>query len=182
MQSFSIILKNEKYRLYDKFAVFIFLLNAAGVVFAFYLKSQTWLTGSTGITSFLALVLAVILYMKQPQKVKKEYFFLFATLSTALYWVLLGFWWIGLLVALLAVLYTVSKKILVVKISEQHIEYPSFPTQIIPWNKTNNIVLKDGLLTIDLKNNKLIQQPIDEKKTTVNEQEFNDFCRQQMKK
>ena len=45
------------------------------------------------------------------------------------------------------------------------------------WNEFSNIILKDGLLTLDFKNNKLIQVAIDEEKMTVDENEFNEFCR-----
>ena len=44
------------------------------------------------------------------------------------------------------------------------------------WNEFSNIILKDGLLTLDFKNNKLIQVAIDEEKTAVDVNEFNGFC------
>lgn len=71
---------------------------------------------------------------------------------------------------------------MLVSILNEKIIYPSFPKKKIAWSELNNIVLKDGLLTIDFRNNKFIQQPVDETKTAVNEQEFNDFCRQQLNK
>ena len=43
-------------------------------------------------------------------------------------------------------------------------------------------MLKDGLLTIDSKDNKVIQQLIDEEKTKIDEKEFNDFCKDQLRK
>ena len=67
-------------------------------------------------------------------------------------------------------------------VSENKIDYPSFPRKVIEWNEITNLVLKDGLVTIDFKNNKLIQQLIDEKKMTIDEKEFNDFCKQQLNK
>ena len=45
------------------------------------------------------------------------------------------------------------------------------------WPAFSNIVLKDNLLTLDFKNNKLIQVSTDENKTFVDENEFNDFCK-----
>jgi hypothetical protein len=48
------------------------------------------------------------------------------------------------------------------------------------WNFINNIVLKDGLLTIDYKNNKIFQKEIEEEITPVLEKEFNEFCRLQL--
>ena len=49
------------------------------------------------------------------------------------------------------------------------------------WSDTNNVMLKDNVLTIDLKNNKLIQAVIEEGSAgEIDEEEFNEFCRRQM--
>lgn len=45
------------------------------------------------------------------------------------------------------------------------------------WNEFSNIILKDNLLTLDFKNNKLVQLSIDENKTVVDQDAFNEFCR-----
>jgi len=50
----------------------------------------------------------------------------------------------------------------------------------IQWAAVANMILKDGLLTIDMKNNRIIQQYIDDAKTKVDQQEFNEFCRQHL--
>ena len=71
---------------------------------------------------------------------------------------------------------------MLVSIIKEKIAYPSFPKRNITWSELSNIILKDGLLTINFKNNKFIQQFVDETKTAVNEQEFNDFCSQQLNK
>jgi hypothetical protein len=49
------------------------------------------------------------------------------------------------------------------------------------WNFINNIILKDGLLTIDYKNNKIFQKEIEEEVSPVLEEEFNEFCRLQLR-
>ncbi len=51
-----------------------------------------------------------------------------------------------------------------------------FSTTLYKWSEISNVVLKDNLLTLDFKNNKLIQVAVDEKHTTTNEQEFDEFC------
>jgi hypothetical protein len=49
------------------------------------------------------------------------------------------------------------------------------------WSEINNLVLKDGLLTVDFKNNKLFQQLTDEN-YPVDENEFNNYCRDRLAK
>jgi hypothetical protein len=50
------------------------------------------------------------------------------------------------------------------------------------WSAFNNIVLKDGLLTLDFKNNRLMQKEIadDEDEDDADEEEFNTWCREQL--
>lgn len=48
------------------------------------------------------------------------------------------------------------------------------------WSFINNVILKDGLLTIDYKNNKIFQKELEEEITPVLEKEFNEFCRLQL--
>jgi hypothetical protein len=51
---------------------------------------------------------------------------------------------------------------------------------VITWQELNNVVLKDGLLTVDLKNNRIIQTEILNSQGDPSEAEFNEFCRQRM--
>ena len=62
-------------------------------------------------------------------------------------------------------------------VSGEGIIYPSFPKKQIEWKDVSNVILKDGLITIDLNNNALIQNLVDRKvPEDFNEMEFNDFC------
>ena len=69
----------------------------------------------------------------------------------------------------------------VVRVSEEFVLYPSYVPNKMPWKNINTCLLKDGLLTIDLKSNKLFQHLVDEK-TPVDEKEFNEFCKEQLNK
>lgn len=51
-----------------------------------------------------------------------------------------------------------------------------FGDPIHPWSEFNNVILKDNLLTLDFKNNKLLQLTIAENDTSVDENMFNTFC------
>ncbi|MGC5098563.1 hypothetical protein ACPXA0_26545, partial [Escherichia coli] len=44
---------------------------------------------------------------------------------------------------------------------KEEIVINSFPKKRYTWNELNNVVLKDGLLTIDFKNNKMLQRLVD---------------------
>ena len=46
----------------------------------------------------------------------------------------------------------------------------------------NNVILKDDLLTLDFKNNRLLQLLVTSTETDINEKEFNEFCKVKLKK
>lgn len=129
--------------------------------------------------------LAIIFFLVEMLFRKKKNNFSSIRASLAylpLIWILKFHYYVpGIISLLLSILYFISKREFRLYISEDHIRYPSFPVKNIRWTELNNLILKDGLLTIDFKNNKLIQQAIDEN-SPVNEQEFNEFCRQQLSK
>ncbi|MEA3424928.1 MAG: hypothetical protein U9R46_01650 [Bacteroidota bacterium] len=78
-------------------------------------------------------------------------------------------------------------------VSEKQVKFPqeiafhdegivinSLPKKRYSWQEIGNVVLKDGILTIDLKNNKLIQKEIESSSSAKEEAEFNEFCRARM--
>lgn len=100
----------------------------------------------------------------------------------ALIWLLFFHYYIiGAASLILAILYFIAKREMDVILYPDRIAYPSFPPKNIRWTALNNVILKDGLLTIDLKNNKIIQQLIDEN-NPVDENEFNNYCRDRLEK
>lgn len=68
--------------------------------------------------------------------------------------------------------------------SEKHIVFKSLFRKKILWVDLNNALIKDGILTLDYKNNKLLQAETDddedEDEYDVSEEEFNAWCREQL--
>lgn len=60
---------------------------------------------------------------------------------------------------------------------DDNIVYNSFPQKSYPWNEIQNVVLKDGILTIDFKNNKIVQRAVNDEVSKQVETEFNDYCK-----
>lgn len=55
-----------------------------------------------------------------------------------------------------------------------------FKTVVFPWQAMSNVILKDDILTIDFKSNKIIQVELAENNLAVDESEFNTFCTRQL--
>ena len=63
---------------------------------------------------------------------------------------------------------------------ENEISINSFTRKSFSWNEMNNVVLKDGILTVDFKNNKLIQREVNDAVSKEVEAAFNNFCQKQL--
>lgn len=178
MQRFELELKNEKIKSYDRFAVFIFLLNATAIAGALYAGYDKISHNKLGFAGMILLLIVIFIYLLAPIKKIKENIFLAVAPGIFLYWVFAGYWPVGVIMLSLFGLYLISKRKLTVSADADKISYPAFPKRTIAWNELNNVILKDGLLTIDFKNDKLIQVAIIN--TETNEKDFNDFCNRQL--
>jgi hypothetical protein len=87
--------------------------------------------------------------------------------------------WVGAFFFLLAFLEYQTKRPLEIGFDQDRIVINTLIKQRFDWAMFNNIVLKDGLLTLDFKNNKLFQKEVaeDEDDDNADEDEFNAWCR-----
>ena len=182
MPPFIITLRNEKEKLYHKLAGLIFIFNGALIAYSLVSQKLNRTQISIAIASLTLVLITLFISLAIPKHSRREYFSLLAYFTSGIFWTYQGYWWISLIMLALVMLYYIAKRILRVSILENEIIYPTWPERKISWKELNNIILKDSILTIDFKNNKIIQQSVDEQKTTVNEKEFNEFCKQQLSK
>ena len=179
MKQFDLVLKNEKERSYIRFSWLIIIANLALFV---YLSLLSRLNNIGPLFYVLLAIIAIVVirYSKE-QKGKLRFYILF--LIIILGWVnTRTYWWVGILILIFMILDGIARRELIVKVFADKIIYPSWPYREIKWKELSNVILKDRLLTIDFKSDKLIQQLIDEKNTQIDEKEFNDFCKQQLNK
>jgi hypothetical protein len=68
--------------------------------------------------------------------------------------------------------------------SESQVVFNTLLKKRYYWSDLSNVVLKDGLLTIDFLNNRLIQREVeeDDDDEDVPEEEFNAFCKMHLHK
>lgn len=181
--SFTFTIPNEKKRFYDRFALLLFVLNAAGILIRFfYFKEQS--NQQTGTIAPLAIALLLLIYLftiAYNNKIRAYIrTFTLAAFCLSVCWLLAGPWWIALLSFILIAFYLGAQRELHIIINTSHIIYPSLPKRKIQWTELNNLVLKDGLLTIDFKNDAIIQHYPEQKMNLPGEKEFNDFCRERL--
>jgi len=95
-------------------------------------------------------------------------------------WVFTGPWFMGVVLLVLEVLHQIASLKKTLKVSKAGI-WTSFPwPSMRNWKQVEFIILKDGMLTIEYRNGRVLQQPI-EKDSAAREADFNEFCQQQCK-
>jgi len=176
VDKFIVTLPNEKANTYKWVS---FIIAFMSMLFLFFVRSRTeneTLRFFTGfgfiwiITSFPSYWLAKFN--------NKIIIILIPTFASSLIWLFSGFYLLGIISCMFSFFGFISHRKLAVKVSEAGIIYPSFPSKLFEWNFIDQVLIKDDVLTIDLKNNKLIQISISEKENEKLEAEqFNAYCR-----
>jgi hypothetical protein len=86
--------------------------------------------------------------------------------------------WFSLLFFLLSFLEYQAKYPLEIGFTNESIVINTLFKKRFSWQELNNVILKDGMLTLDFKNNHIIQkETVDEDEPDADEDEFNAFCR-----
>ena len=103
-------------------------------------------------------------------------------LITAIGWLFQEKWnlFFTLLYLVASLLEVLVKQSVSIGVDAGGITLQTFPQKHISWKELNNAVIKDGLFTIDLKTNRILQKEIVPPSGEFPEQAFNTFCQQQL--
>lgn len=175
MKRFEIELRNEKARTYTIISRIILLLNLAGLVYAGLVGLAPKPIYPLGASVVLAGTL-LFEYSSRGNRPGGERFGL-AYAMVIIAWMLSGHYILAAANFILLLSQDITRRKLVVLFFDDRIIYPSFPRKIFTWNDLDHIVLKDGILTIELPKDRLLQNEI---MTEINEPDFNEFCRQRL--
>lgn len=181
MAKFEVLLKNDKTKQYHRMALFIILLNIAIFVLIFFNSPEKNIRFQALSGAVLCVTaLGIDYFLRSAKKNTGIPYRHLCFLIISIAWIGLDYWWAAVLNIVLWSLFQISQRQLLVGVDKEIVLYPSFPQRKIHWNELNNLILKDGLLTIDFKNNKILQSEIIDSSANLNEKEFNDFCREQL--
>lgn len=178
MNKYNIILPDEKNRTYRLVTVLIAILNAAGFI---YMKSHVNSEGSDFLTLFGGSILVGQIGNYFFYKKRRKYnsnLLLIGIVIASICWMFLGMFGLGFLDLTFAVLGFIAFRKLELKFYDDKIEFPTFPKKQFSWNELDNLILKDGILTIDFRNNKLMQFTLNQSENKdLNEAAFNEFVK-----
>ena len=181
---YNFTLKDNNAKSYRLFTWFLFFLHiiAAGI---FVLNTND---NKVSLSIYILLAFyAVIIFVYYLVRQRKNAFETLALILALLY---ANFWFqhVGLVAVLVfAAVYVLASvvqgKKTTILVQEDGVHLTRvFKTVDFPWAAMDNVILKDNLLTVDFKTNKIIQIEIVEGSTITDESEFNLFCTEQLQR
>ena len=129
-------------------------------------------------------VLGIVIYNGTQQVKKRKVYYSRALLIAALVWMKMPYFqWLVFLFIILALLEYQAKYSIEIGFSDNEIVINSLFKKRYNWASFSNIVLKDGILTLDFTNNRILQREVeDDEDDDADEDEFNDYCKKQLAK
>ncbi|MDP4131194.1 MAG: hypothetical protein Q8939_13615 [Bacteroidota bacterium] len=175
-----VTLKRENARRTD-LASFLLMLFS---ILAFIFVQVRSLQFSYFLSLAALLLLAGILINISASRKGKEMRFRNWLLAAGVFWIGMPFLqWMILVFIFFSVLEGQTKYPLEIGFNADQIVLNTFFKKKIFWNTLNGVILKDGMLTLDFRNNKLLQKEVlDDDGPEADENEFNEYCREQLER
>jgi hypothetical protein len=175
-----VTLQNRSRRLIDRFS--ILLISASLMIFIIQSITATEKRWIHLVGIFLiAILLGSRLYRQF--RLNQGVYYNYLLMITGLVWASMPFYpWLSILFLVMGLIERQAKKNLEIGFTEDRIVFNSFPRKTYDWNEFTNIILLDNLLTLDFVNNTLFQRETIDEEGDAEEDEFNEYCRQQLLK
>lgn len=175
-----VTLKNTSRKFIDTFSLLLLVASVLLFLREQYLSPNikiTYLFGSIAISG----IIAWNLYYKKKKAATTYYNS--ALFIAAIGWVAMPYLsWLFIPFALMGLFERQAKMPLEVGFTDKEIAINTLIRRRYQWSDFSNIVLKDDLLTLDFKNNRLLQRETIDEEGDAEEDEFNLYCRQQLGK
>lgn len=113
----------------------------------------------------------------------RETYFSKALLIAGLVWTKMPYLeWLFFAFVVLALLEYQARHPLEIGFSSRQVVFNTLFKKRFAWEDLSNVMLRDGLITIDFNDNRLFQREIDEGESEASEEEFNAWCDRQLQK
>lgn len=129
-------------------------------------------------------VLGFVIYNLTQQAKKKKVYYSRSLLIAALVWMKMPYFeWLLFVFIILALLEYQAKQSIEIGFADNEIVLNSLIKKRYTWKQFTNIVLKDGLITLDFASNRILQREVeDDEDDDADEDEFNEYCQAQLAK
>lgn len=173
-----VTLKNQTSRYIDILGLILNVFSA----FCFGLELVKASTVSLACLIGVIAVPGFVIWNLVLQRKNRKVYYSRALLIAALVWMKMPYFqWLAFIFIILALLEYQAKYSIEIGFADNEIVFNSLFKRRYSWQQFTNIVLKDGLLTLDFANNKILQREVeDDEEDDADEDEFNDYCRKQL--
>ena len=175
-----VILKKDSERATDILSFLLCLFSALNFLYIQVRSRQVdYFLMPTALILITGLIINIVNRRRRHQQVRYRYWLLLSAIG----WIgMTTTPWVAAFFFLLAFLEYQTKRPLEIGFDLDRIVINSLIKRRYAWSDFTNIVLKDGLLTLDFKNNRLLQKEVadDEDEDDADEEEFNTYCRERV--
>ncbi|HXB94585.1 MAG TPA: hypothetical protein VNU70_05485 [Puia sp.] len=178
-----VILKKDSQRITDVLSVLLCMVSVIGFSLNAFKANhyiQAILSISLALFLLIGIPIRLLMHRRSGAPVRYRYWLLLAAVG----WLgLTTVPWIGAFFFLLAFLEYQTKRPLEIGFHHDRVVINTLIKQRFDWSAFNNVILRDGILTLDFSNNRLMQKEVadDEDEDDADEEEFNAFCRSMLK-
>jgi hypothetical protein len=163
---------------YKKVDAITFLMLLLAIAFFSYVALHQWSSKVYHNAAILYIVIAAFIILWSARKRGNIAFYRLALFTAAIGWFTepVSNYWMAGLYLIAALLERQVKFPQEIGVDDSGITFNTLPAKEYEWKEINNLLLKEGILTVDYKNNKLFQQEIESEVSTELEREFNKYC------
>jgi len=175
-----VILKKNSERATDVLSVLLCLFSALNFL---YIQTRARQVNYILLLVALVILVGLVINLVTSRRKKAPVRYRYWLLTAAVGWIgLTTMPWMAAFFFLLAFLEYQTKRPLEIGFDRDRVVINSLVKKRFAWEDFNNVVLKDGLLTLDFRNNKLLQKEVadDDDEEDADEEEFNMYCRERL--
>ncbi|MEP6512964.1 MAG: hypothetical protein ABJA79_03805 [Parafilimonas sp.] len=173
-----IILKHPGYKLADTISLLLCLFTV--IFFTYFLAAGVEKPAPYIITIAVIIVQFLINYFKKKQGKKINHNYAFSICFIAWLTIPYSNWVLAVLYLIALVAETQVKFPYEIGVNEEGIIINSFPKKNFTWADFVNVLIKENMLTIDFKNNRILQKETESEVSIELEKEFNEFCKKRI--
>ena len=175
--TYLVTLKNDSRKYVD--LISLLLCSASALIFLReqFITPQKTIVYLVGFL-FIAVLIARNLYLLRTNNHEKIAYNRALFFAAIVWTVMPYFQWLVFVFGFLGLFEFHAKFPLEIGFTEKQIVFNSLIKKRYTWQDFNNVVLKDNVLTLDFKSNKLFQKETIDEDGEADEDEFNSFCAQ----
>ncbi len=174
---YTFTIRNDKIRSYNRIGYLLIIINILFLLLVAIKANIDAVKRYALIGGLLTLFWVLLGFLRSYGDHNSRMRLLPGYLFPAFIWFQLSWYGVTIALVVLAVLDYLARRPLILRCYSDGMLYPSLPEKKILWTELENVVLKDGLLTIDYKDNTMRQVNIDE---DVAEEVFNAYAAERL--